>query len=274
MRQLTLISILILVSCIAQEIMVQDTKQRRDPIFKVMREEITRAKERLQIEGEARPYFISYTLADIDNVNIEADLGALTGSSRKRSRPLTVEVRIGDYKIDNSKAEKERYAFDIDIGDVIAERMLERCCAPLDDDPDKLRHLLWLATDMKYKKAIYDYKKKKSALALKEEEDERPDDFSQERPTVSVGKVFRLKLDKKGWEEKIRGLSSHFKKYPGLVSGKVRFSAVVNNRYYLNTEGSRIRTGKRRFSLTLSASTKAKDGMELKLQRKFVAASV
>jgi hypothetical protein len=250
------------------------TQPEEDIILNTMEKEMKRAIDKLKIEGQEKPYFISYILVDFDTLNIEGNFGALTNSARTRIKPLMVDVRVGNYRVDNSKVEPGPYSPELDMGEMMAEGALEYAQAPLEDNPDRLRHLLWLATDYKYKKAIVDYEKKKSSLALEEEDKERPDDFSQGRPSVSINKLVKLNINKEEWEKKTRDYSALFKKYPYLTGGKINFTVVAMNQYFLNSEGSKIRFGEMRYEIRISASAKAKDGMNLTLGRNFYATSV
>src|ERR1035437_6560520 len=73
-----------------------------DIVMKAMRDEMGRSMKQLTIENLEKPYFIAYRVVDSENAGAGASFGALNRSNSSRSRRLHVEVRVGDYKLDNS----------------------------------------------------------------------------------------------------------------------------------------------------------------------------
>src|SRR5688572_9741946 len=64
--------------------------------------ELERSVARLKLDGFEAPYFIAYTVRDYDSVDVHAKNGALLGNLRNRARQAYVEVRVGDYRFDNT----------------------------------------------------------------------------------------------------------------------------------------------------------------------------
>ena len=116
-----------------------------DPVLAAMREELERSKAHLKMENIAAPYYIEYSVLDLDEYDAEAAFGALRQKQRSHGRSARVVVRVGDYKLDSYYGPGTGF---VDL-------------APLDDDATALRHQLWLATDQAYKAAS-------QALAAKE----------------------------------------------------------------------------------------------------------
>ena len=109
---------------------------------------LQRSKDRLVLPGQERPYYIEYRLLDLDERIISAQFGALLSTSTTRNRFMSVDVRVGDYKLDSSNflsAEGFR-GFLGSTGTV-----------GIDRDYDSLRQDLWLATDQAYKEALDSY---------------------------------------------------------------------------------------------------------------------
>ena len=98
------------------------------------------------LPGQERPYYIQYRLLDLDERTISAQFGALlSNSTTSRNRFMSVDVRVGNYKLDSSNflsAEGFR-GFLGSTGTV-----------GIDRDYDSLRQDLWLATDQAYKEAL------------------------------------------------------------------------------------------------------------------------
>jgi len=72
------------------------------PVSQALEQEMKRAFDLLKQKGNPAPYFISYSVRENESVDIEASLGALTNSQKDRSRLLDVDVRVGNYDLDNT----------------------------------------------------------------------------------------------------------------------------------------------------------------------------
>src|SRR4029077_16373789 len=70
-----------------------------DKTLAALHDELQRSKDRLVLPGQQRPYFISYRLLDLDERVISAQFGALLASSTTRNRFMSVDVRVGNYKL-------------------------------------------------------------------------------------------------------------------------------------------------------------------------------
>ncbi len=229
------------------------------PILEAMRSELDRSMKDLRIEGRERPYFISYLVQDSSTVTIKASLGTLVQSDESDTRNLKVDLRVGDYELDNSNLESSVW----ESGDSYKYRHL-----PCENDTDALKHQLWLATDYFYKKALEDYSKKvKQTLLVSGEESQA--DFSIQQPADYIGSVVALDLDKPGWEERIKALSAIFSEYPDILISSVALEARALNSYFVSSEGSRIQEGNTGYIIVVSAFTRSKDGMPISTEQRF-----
>jgi len=141
----------------------------KDPVLKAMLTELDRSMSQLQLAGFAKPFFIQYRIEDVDESTAQAEFGASLGTGRSRQRVALVTVRVGDAKTDSSGGR----------GDGAVE------LAALDQDPVALRSTLWQATDEAYKAALAAYAQKQAALK-QVQTPPQADDFSQEKPLVSL----------------------------------------------------------------------------------------
>src|ERR1700691_1341866 len=120
-----------------------------DVVMKAMRDEMARSMQQLTLENLEKPYFVAYRIVDSENASVAASFGALNHSSSNRSRMLNVEVRVGDYKLDNSHF----FFFNMDMGTTL-QIFNGTMALTVEDDYKELRRQLWLATDSVYKKAV------------------------------------------------------------------------------------------------------------------------
>ena len=140
----------------------------------------------LQLKGFAKPFFIQYRIEEVDDFETKAEFGASEGAERARQRVARVTVRVGDYKTDSSGGR----------GDGSLE------LAALDDDPIALRSALWTATDQAYKIALSAYAQKQAELK-QVQTPPQADDFSQEKPVMSLADPVALKLDEGAWTARV-----------------------------------------------------------------------
>jgi predicted Zn-dependent protease len=225
----------------------------RDPVLKAMLTELDRNMSDLHLQDFQKPFFIQYRIEEIDNFGTSAAFGATTGSSRSRERVARVTVRVGDYKTDSSGGR----------GDGVAE------LAPLDDDPIALRSALWSATDQAYKAALAAYAQKQAALK-QVETPPQADDFSHEKPIISLATPLKLNVDEAAWTERVARESGLYRTGVDVkVDQKnVRYSlssftARVTTTWLVNSEGAIVRKSASGFEDSFGVGAQADDGMRL-----------
>jgi len=218
-----------------------------DALLEALLTELDRSKEHLKMDQVQPPYYIEYRVNDLDDYSAEAAFGALRESQHSHLRVLRVVVRIGDYKLDS----------------YYSQGMGSTTILPLDDDFIALRRQIWLLTDEAYKSAADAYAEKLSAMKQFSPDPNPVDDFAH-APVVSLlGGTVKLKVDQVAWEKTLQDTTNLYRKYPDVQSltASARFTAV--NEYFVNTEGSIVRTGRTSATVALNGSAQAADGMRL-----------
>jgi TldD protein len=224
-----------------------------DKTLAALHDELERSKDRLVLAGQQRPYFIEYRLLDLDERVISAEFGALLTSSTTRNRFMSVDVRVGNYKLDSSNflsAEGFR-GFLGSTGTV-----------GIDRDYDSLRQDLWLATDQAYKQALDSFSNKQAALRALANAP-TVDDFSREAPVVMVEPRVEPDWTTRNWESEVRTVSAVLKNYSELYNSRVTYHLIYTTSYIVTTEGTQIRTSRSLAAIEASMGTQAGDGMPL-----------
>jgi predicted Zn-dependent protease len=199
-------------------------------------------------------YFIGYTLTDTQRAEVSGSNGALLSSSEVRNRWLQVAVRTGDYNKDNTHKVGERQLPAGGPGTV----------APIDDDAEVLRRAIWLETDDQYRAAAEALIKIKTGREVKVETAEgQAPDFSKEPPHKSFGPQVSFTLDRTPWEGRVRAYTKSFRESPAILNSIVTFSALAQNVFQVNTEGTQLQFGQIRYRLELFIQGKAPDGMNI-----------
>src|SRR5476649_1406355 len=142
-----------------------------DPVFQAMKDEMDRARS-LTVSNLEAPYFIQYVIDEDDNFGVTANLGGLLTERYDRFRSPEVDVRVGDYKFDNTNYVGSGFGFG-------SRYDLERF--PLENAYPVLRRYLWLETDSSYKSAVEAISRKRAALRNLTQS-EQLNDFSHAEP--------------------------------------------------------------------------------------------
>ena len=222
-----------------------------------MRTELARSLTTFKGQPTA-PYFLSYEITEDHTVDVAGSFGAITQSSERRHRALDVDLRVGDFRFDNTHPLRGGFpgrAF-MSFGDGMAE-------IPVDDDPGAIRAALWYATDRRYKRAVEQLTWVKTNAAVGVAAEDTAPDFSAEPREAYTEPVARVTVDRRAWEDKIRRYTAPFARYGDIYEAEAVFIAQVDSRWYVNSEGSEIQTSQPIYRLYVSAFSKADDGMEL-----------
>lgn len=228
-----------------------------DPILRDLQTEMERSKTQLRLENMPAPYFIGYRVVDVDGWEADAALGGVRSESHTRIRFLLVQVRLGDFKQDNSSAH--------------GEGTME--VVPLDNDEHAFRFQVWSATDKAYKQAVEaltDKQARLKQLAI----DHPVDDFAHAEPVQDLQPVVELKVEHDPWLKMLRDASGLYARDPKVqfLGASLNFMAV--NRYYLNSEGTVVRSGEELYRMAINGNTQADDGMRLERTAGFTAKSL
>ncbi len=124
-------------------------------VFKAMKDELNRSMKKLTLKDCANPFYISYTVEDVNTMFITATLGALSSSSERHYRSWSNRVLAGDYQLNDENfvdATRRKPSRDGDLE------------LPLDNDYYGIRRALWMMTNNTYKSAAENYKNKLAAL--------------------------------------------------------------------------------------------------------------
>ncbi len=223
------------------------------PVLDAMKQELQRSVK-LLAEQPISIYYLSYEVTENRNVILGSAFGNITRSSKGDRRLVDIDLRVGSPQLDNTHPIR---------GDFFSNfRSFSRVEAPT-GDLEALQNILWYETDKKYKEAIERLTKVKANVQVKVEEEDQAGDFSSEAPETWVEDPASLTIDRASWEEKLRKYTAPFSHSGQIYSADATLSANAETRWYVNSEGSEIRTSQTYYRLMISAFTKAEDGMEL-----------
>ena len=225
----------------------------KDPVLKAMLEELDRSMAHLQLPGFEKPYFIEFRIEDVDDFETRASYGASEGLQRSHARVGRISVRVGDYKTDNSGPR----------GDGALQ------LASIDDDPIALRSSLWTGTDQAYKAALAAYAQKQAELKQVQTLPQA-DDFSKEKPIVSLADPIKLSADAQAWTARVARDSGIYRTDPAVSATQrdiqystAAFHSRVTTTWIVSSEGAIVRKTSSSYSESFGVGTQADDGMRL-----------
>jgi len=234
-------------------------QQNDDVVMRAMKDELARSMKQLQLQQMEKPYFIAYRAEDITQHEISATLGSLTSSSGTplRNRLLGVELRVGDYALDNTNffsMQRLRSGPGMFLGGIQQ--------GSLDDNYVELRREFWLATDTQYKRALEDLSAKKAALKMRNGGESIPD-FSNEKTVNLPGSLTVAAPGFSDLEQLARDLSAVFRSMPEIEKSgvSIKYRDVVTR--YVNSEGTTFVRSDPLLKLEVTAETQAGDGVPI-----------
>ena len=239
-----------------------DSTDGTHPILQAMQEELQRSMAVLG-QGQVPPYFLSYEITDMQIAQVGASFGVLTNSNIDRRRQLDIDLRVGTYQLDNTHPVRGSMP---NWADRYSHVMI-----PIEDEPEAIRGILWYHTDRKYKKAVEQLTKIQTNIQVKVEEEDQSADFSKESVERFIEPVAHIDFNQSFWEEKLKSYTAPFAQYDNIYEARAMIQATGETRHYINSDGAWIQTSQVFYRLSISAFSKADDGMELPRYESFAA---
>ncbi|HRE57590.1 MAG TPA: metallopeptidase TldD-related protein [Candidatus Kapabacteria bacterium] len=225
-----------------------------------MKSEINRTMSGMASEKNP-PYFLSYSITETKSIVLSASFGKIEASTNTKNRILDIDLRVGNYKTDNSHTIRgSRFEFGG------RGRSIE---IPFSEDEQSLRQILWQATDQHFKKAVEKYGKVLTNMAVKVKDEDTSADFSRQSAEKYIEPIPSFVIDTNAWKERLRRLSGLYSSDPAIYSGDVYFQADIITKYFVSSEGTEIQQSETNVRCFTNGMTKASDGMTLPLYRSY-----
>ncbi|MBN1755382.1 hypothetical protein JW877_04115 [bacterium] len=228
-------------------------------LLKAMGEELNRSFKELKELGEAPLYFMAYEVTEVTETRLLASMGALMDDAYNRKRYLDVDLRVGDFQLDNTHQIRGYWADDRQGGKDIA----------IQDDPSAIKAILWYETDLEFKQVQMAFTKVKANIAVKVEEEDNSPDFSPAPKNIHIEDLNEISWDRKPWIDRLKTYSLLFKEDPNIYYSSIGLTVKQENKFIVNSEGTRIQMGRDFIRLSLYGETKADDGMDLNIYKSF-----
>ena len=260
-KSYTLILLLIYILCIPSSVHAQSR------LLEIMADELQREMSELK-QQDTPPYYMNYTISDVHKTSISASFGALTDSDESILRLLTVEIRVGDYQLDNTHELRDQF-------DYYGFSSANSIYLPRDENQKALCAAIWQETNRRYREAVERYIKVKTNMSIKIAEEDSSADFSFESEPVTLYEppidITSLVGDKTVWEKKVKKYSALFLENEHIYGGRASFSFTVERKHLVTSEGTRLAHNLTFARISISGFIKSDDGMELPLYKNYFA---
>lgn len=195
-----------------------------------LRAELQRSVSKLRAPGHPEPYYLSYLLRDRRSLQIWARYGAVGQQNAKHTRSCFADVRVGSHLYDQvSQGGLEDNSVESESYDMID--------VPIENDPDSIRFSLWRLTDARYREAVADFYSRKSRDLSFVDPSRKIPSFMRGGSGEDIGSLQEYFFDASEISKPLRSLSMVFKKYPEIKNAYVEFSASLQTKYFVNSEG-------------------------------------
>ncbi|NQW30310.1 MAG: hypothetical protein HQ472_07355 [Ignavibacteria bacterium] len=234
------------------------------PVLQAMQSELQRSMIELG-KLPTPPYYLSYGVHDVRSTYIAASFGDLLTQNVSDRRILDVDLRVGSYEMDNTRAIRG-VAFEMGQG-------TRGVLMPIGNDQRALRTIIWNSTDKAYKSASERLGKVLTNRQVKVREEDTSADLSHEKPHRFIQDPAPFQFDTVAWRERVKLLSGMFKNSPHIYTAEATFHAEYITKYFVNSEGTIIQSSEPIVKLFIICKTKSADGMSLPLYNSYSAYS-
>ena len=222
------------------------------PLLDILRDELQRNFSILKQKADPPPYYMSYSVTEVETEVANAGFGAITSHAKGKFRFLDITVRVGSPKLDNYHITSGQRA-----------RFTSGSALPLDNVPDAIRRKVWLETDRVYRLAARRLIEIKSNAQAKVAPEDESDDFSSETPSTHEDALPKLRPMDEEWVNRLRKWSVQLAGNYGVLSSAMVLALQTQTKYMVDTEGTRLLNGESFADLAIRAQGKASDGMDL-----------
>jgi TldD protein len=224
-------------------------------VFSALKAELSRAMKLSISENKNKdtPYFGSATLDEVENTHLTAEFGAISSRGSGKRFSLDASLRVGTPQFDNTNF--QNFNFD-------ATR------APAEIDTDAIRTALWLKFDKSYKSAIEALSRKKAFLETNQST-VVIDDFSKAPVATLISPRSKMEINLDAMGTVLKKTSAVFLENSQIIDARVSLEGENLQQWFVSSEAAQHRFGESTVAVTLSTFAQAKDGMDVRLQKRF-----
>jgi hypothetical protein len=227
-----------------------------ETILDAMEEELTRSMDILSDASDVPMYFLQYSVTENRTFELSVTDGGFNAPRSERRRYLDVDMRVGNFSLDNTHEIRGGSWTD----NYSPRRIVD---FPLELDPPAIRGILWNETEYRYNKAQERYTRVRTNRRVKVEEEDLSDDFSRMEPRKFIEPVTTSEIDTTLWRGILDRTGTFFAEFPFILESTAKLTVTDKATSMVNSEGSRLQHVNHYLRFSMSLSGMADDGMEL-----------
>lgn len=248
---------------------VTDVQGAKPPLVSLLQGELDHAVKGLSAQSEP-VYSLAYEVTDRNELGIGAQDGGLVQSKRERTRSLDVDMRVGNYKLDQTKplpGEFERGGYRgvelLPVPELSTTEGEANAYGAGSPFVEATRNGIWLATNRAYDAARQRYQlvAQSKQRAQGREERDKVESFTPAKAVTRFEPIKPLVVDQAKWEEALRRLSKLSLRFPRATNSGVSLDVSTEVRTLVSSDGTQVQVQQDRARLSLSAGAIAKDGL-------------
>lgn len=233
-----------------------------DIILTAMKQQLAESFSQLKEKTEHPVYFLGYEGWRSKGWSVSVKMDAVSSENEWDNFIAVCDVRVGSPELDSTH--------EIKSGNYQDNLKIIKSMSISFEDPDAIKSDLWLLTDKAVKDAIERYTKVLANKNITAEEEDKSGDFIYD---VEVSTYYSVVENERFDRKKVIGvltnLASGMKKHSFLIDGVVNFVLSNNTRYIVNSQGSWIVEGKRKYLLAWFLFSRSDDGTDLSVSRSY-----
>jgi predicted Zn-dependent protease len=186
---------------------------------------------------------------------LQASNGAGSAPDLEHRRHLDIDLRVGDYQLDNTHTIIDGSYFD--------EPTHFDYQFPISNDQKSMTDALYIGLDDAYRASLRRLIKIESNSSLKVEREDQSDDFSKVEPITHLeeSSEFDVRVDE--WQPLLNQCSEIFTAEDTIFDSMVSLNSKQQIRWFLSTDGTQVREVSEHYRLSVMSRTVADDGMKL-----------
>lgn len=232
------------------------TADSSDIVLDAMNTELSRSFDHLK-NKDTPPYWMELAVTENQSQSLTFADGALTAQKSETRREVDVDIRVGNWALDNTHPL-------IDGGYFSDEPTHFNDTVPIGDDDLLLRKYIWKVVDQAYRTSVRRLIKIESNRSLKVEMEDQSNDWS---PTEGFShleeRIDQPSVHTDEWRDVLRTCSASLLEHPNILSSSVRLSQDMETRWIVTTDGVQVRETRPHVRISVMTSGIAEDGMEL-----------
>jgi TldD protein len=242
--------------------------QGQDTLMGILDKSIVKIQS-AYFKKEQPPYFIDMRVHDLKTSLVQYSSGILASNHQSHDRIVTMGMRIGNYRKDNTSAAEGSRMMDNRIP-VFSDKL------PIEDDPLALGFCLERSFETAYDQSLQQYRTVQKNDNFQGKQGTVPA-FSIEKPSVYAEKPVPIQPDSTAfaaWKENLRKISETISNEADVITGDIALMVMDERIYYLNSEGSRIVQNRPQCQIQLIVAVKTRDGTIVPMTKTYISRSI